>query len=76
MIIAEILQDLTFADEFSEKLRCQSELLAGLWVDKPSTYILGCISKGDDFFKVNRFSNSIIISMNLKNEVIIFVQRF
>lgn len=54
MSIAEILKDITVQDEFFERLQCQNELLASLSVDKPSNYIMNCISQGDDLYKVLR----------------------
>lgn len=39
-------------DEFFEKLNCQNELIAGLCVDKPNSYIMCCMSRGDDIYKV------------------------
>ena len=54
MTVTEIIKDITVQDEFFEKLNCQNELLASLWVDKPNTYIMACMSKGDDIFKVLR----------------------
>ena len=54
MTITEILKDITVEDEFFERLHCQNELLAGMSVDKPNTYIISCMSQGEDLFKVLR----------------------
>jgi hypothetical protein len=54
MTVTEILKDITTQEEFFERLVCQNELLAGMWVDKPNTYIVSCMSKGDDIFHVLR----------------------
>lgn len=53
MSIAEIIKELTLLDEFRDTLNCQSELLAGnVWLDKPNTHILTCMSRGEDVYKV------------------------
>lgn len=54
MTIAEILKEITLQEEFFERLQCQTELLAGMSVDKPNNYILNCICQSDDLFKVLR----------------------
>ena len=58
MSIAGIIKEITVQDEFFDTLNCQSELLAGIWSDKANTYILTCMARGEDIFKV---------SDNLKN---------
>ena len=60
MTITEIIKDVTVEDEFFEKLQCQNELLAGMSNDKVNNYIIACMSKGDDIFKVY-----ILLSCNL-----------
>ena len=52
MTIAELVKEITVQDEFFEKLVCQNELLSGLSIDKPNNYIINCISRGDDLYKV------------------------
>lgn len=54
MTIAEIIKNITMDDEFFERLQCQTELLAGIFVDKANSYIINCMNKGDDIFKVLR----------------------
>ena len=53
MTIAEIVKEITSQDEFIEKLRCQSELMAGLFTDKPCTYIMAAMCQGEDLYKVS-----------------------
>jgi hypothetical protein len=54
MTVTEILKDITLQDEFFERLHVQNELLASMWTDEPNTFILACMSKGDDIYKVLR----------------------
>jgi hypothetical protein len=52
MNVTEIIKEITVDDQFFDLLHCQNELLAGLSIDKPSTYIMSCMSKRDDIYKV------------------------
>lgn len=54
MTIAEIIKELTMSDEFFEKLHCQNDLLAGLSGDKPNSYIINSMSRGEDIYTVLR----------------------
>ena len=51
MNIAEIIKEITVQDEFFDTLNCQSELLAGIWLDKPNNYIINSMSRGEDIYK-------------------------
>lgn len=51
MNIAEIIKEITVQDEFFDTLNCQSELLAGIWLDKPNSYIINSMSRGEDIYK-------------------------
>lgn len=53
MKIAEIIKEITISDEFFDTLTCQNELLAGIWSDKPNNYILNCMARLEDIYKVN-----------------------
>lgn len=55
MNVTEIVKEITVDDQFFDLLHCQNELLAGLNIDKPNTYIMSCMSKGDDLYKVKHF---------------------
>lgn len=55
MTVAEILKDITLQDEFFERLQTQNELLVTKdWYDKPNTYIMSCMGRGEDIYKVLR----------------------
>lgn len=54
MSIADIIKEITVQDEFFDTLACQNELLAGIWADKPNNFILNCMAKRDDIYKVLR----------------------
>jgi hypothetical protein len=52
MNVTEIIKEITVDDQFFDMLHCQNELLAGLSIDKPNNYIMSCMSKRDDLYKV------------------------
>jgi vacuolar protein sorting-associated protein 33A len=52
--ITEVLKSITSEDEFMDKLQCQDEFLNSIEIDKPSSYILASIARGDPLLKVLR----------------------
>lgn len=54
MTIAEIIKELTMSDEFFEKLQCQNDILAGLSGEKPNSYIINSMSRGEHIYTVLR----------------------
>ena len=60
MNVTEIIKDITVDDQFFEMLHCQNEILAGLSVDKPNNYIMTCMSKLDDLYKVREKKSFIL----------------